>query len=142
MNLFKRKKEEKQVSRPLVIIIELVVAIIIFLCAIGLKWLIANRYNPRLIKLENQTVDNFTFSDFSVEYSDDKGLLKVNAINYTEEVISTDKITINLYAKNNTLISRIELPNKIILKPNEKYLISNEIATDVRVGKVEYIIGE
>ena len=142
MNLFKRKKVEKTISKPLVIIIEVSLAVIIFLCAIGLKWLITNRYNSRLVKLENQVVNNFTFSDCSIEYSEDKGTLKVNVINYTEEVISTDKVTINLYAKNNTLISQIELPNKIILRPNEKYLITTEIATDVRAGKVEYKIGE
>ena len=142
MGLFKKKKEEKRINKTVVIIIELFVAVVLFLCAIGIKWLLTNRYNPRIVKLEEQTVQGVTFEDFVADYSDITGKIKVNAINYTENDIVINGITLNLYAKDNTLISRIELPNKITLKPNEKYLITNEIATEVRIGKVEYEIGK
>ena len=142
MNLFKKKKEEKRISKPLVIITEFFIAIVVFLCAIGLKWLVANKYNPKIIKLDDQTVEGITFSDFKVDYTDGKGKLTVNAINYTENPIIITKVTLRLYSKDNILISEIEVPNKVTLKTDEKYLISNEIATDTRVGKVEYKIGE
>ncbi len=142
MSIFKKKKEEKRINKAVVIVIELFVAIILFLCAIGIKWLITNKYNPRIVKLEEQTVQGITFSDFVADYSNVTGTIKVNAINYTENEITINGLTLNLYAKDNTLISRIELPNTIILKPNEKYLITNEIATEARIGKVEYEIGK
>ena len=142
MGLFKKKKEEKRINKAVVIIIELFVAIVLFLCAIGIKWLLTNKYNPRIVKLEEQTVEGVTFSDFVADYSDVTGKIKVNAINYTENDIVIKGVTLNLYAKDNTLISRIELPNTITLKPNEKYLITNDISTEVRIGKVEYEIGK
>ncbi len=142
MNIFKKKKEEKRINKAVVITIELFVAVLLFLCAIGIKWLVTNKYNPRIVKLEDQTVQGITFEDFSVDYSDITGKIKVNAINYTENDIEINGVTLNLYAKDNTLIARVSLPTQKVLKPNEKYLITNEIATEVRIGKVEYEIGK
>lgn len=138
MGIFKRKKEPIRINKTLVIVIEFFVAIFIFLIAIGLKWLMANGYNPRIVKLQNQEVNGITFSDFVVDYSDGNGNLSVNAINYSNEEVKIDKLTLILYAKDNTVISRIELPEEIVIKPKENYLINNEIATETRVGKVEY----
>ena len=142
MNLFKRKKEVKTVSKPLVIVTEMVLAIIIFLSAIGIKWLVANKYNPKVVNLPNQTVEGITFSDFSIEYEEATGKLTVNAINYTDREIEVEKITLKLYSKDNTLVSEIEIPNGLKLNSNEKYLIANDINTRTRIGKVEYKIGE
>lgn len=138
MGIFKRKKEPIRINKTLVIVIEFFVAIFIFLIAIGLKWLMANGYNPRIVKLQNQEVNGITFSDFVVDYSDGNGNLSVNAINYSNEEVKIEKLTLILYAKDNTVISRIELPEEIVIKPKENYLINNEIATETRVGKVEY----
>ena len=142
MNIFRRKKEEKRISKPLVIVIEISIAVLLFLAAIGIKWLLANKYNPKILKFEDQIVEGITFSDFKLDYREDKNNLQVNAINYTEEEKNIKKIMLKLYSKDNTLISQIEVENDIKLKSNEKYLISATVDTEVKIGKVEYEIGK
>lgn len=141
MGLFKKKDPVKTCNKRCVIIIEIIVAVLLFLTLLGIKWLVTNiDEDANVIKLDNQTVENVSFVDFEVEYKDEQGNVTVSAINYTEEDITIPNLKIKLYASDNSLVSQIDVPEEIVLESNQEHLITSTIATTTKIASVEYVI--
>lgn len=141
MGIFKKKEERKPCNKRCVIVIEIIVAVLLFLTLLGLKWLITNiDENANIVKLDNQVVNNVSFVDFKVEYINEQGNVTVSAINYTGEEIEIPNLKIKLYSSDNSLISQIEVSNPIVLDTNQERLIASTISTTSKVASVEYVI--
>lgn len=137
MSLFRKKKESFGVDRKVVITFEIFGAIVLFLALLGIKWLYYN-VESSVIRLDNQTINDVSFVDFKADYTDDKVLVSVSAINYTEKELNIKNVKIRLYANDNNLISEINVPNIGVLATNQEYFIKNEIVLDVKIASVEY----
>lgn len=141
MGIFKKKGDKKLCNKRCVIAIEIIVAVLLFLTLLGLKWLITNiDEDANIVKLDNQVINNVSFVDFKVEYTDKQGDITVSAINYTNEEIEIPNLKIKLYSSDNSLISQIEVANPIALQTNQEQLITSTISTTSRVASVEYVI--
>ena len=89
----KKNKEEKvNMKKSTVIIIEVVVAVVVLLVALGIKFLVTNKENKNIVRLEDQLIENISFTDFILEYKDGKSVIDVTLINYTEEPIDVNKL--------------------------------------------------
>lgn len=152
-SLFKRwfkehenKEKAVKMKKSTIIIIEVSCALVILFAAIGVKYLITNKVDNNVIKLENQVVNNITFSDFTLKYEKKTSKITVNMINYTEENIEIKKLTIRLYAKDNTKVSEIVADlqtdgNATVLGPNQRTQIENSTKLDLTdISKVEYVV--
>lgn len=152
-NLIEKTMEELKDNTPKVkmkkktiIIIEVVCAVLIFATLLGIKYLITNKVDKNVVKLENQLISNITFSDFVLKYKDEKSYISVNLINYSKEEIKINKLTIKLYASDNTKVSEIlvdYLNNSapLVLGENQSTEVSNIIELDLTdIIKVEYVI--
>lgn len=141
----KKNKEEKvNMKKSTVIIIEVVVAVVVLLVALGIKFLVTNKENKNIVRLEDQLIENISFTDFILEYNDGVSTIDVTLINYTEEPIDVNKLTIKLYAKDNSKVSEIEIPfpdSTGRLETNQRTQAHNETEMDLRgIAKVEYIV--
>lgn len=138
---FKKKEEKKTVNRVVVIIIEILLALLLFLSLVAIKWAITTKDpDANKIKLDNQTIENISFVDFVIDYTNNEGKLTVSAINYTDEKVEISKLKIRLYATNNSLISTIEIPDEIVLDKNQEHLITASVGNIDKVASVEYVI--
>lgn len=138
---FKKKEEKKRVNRVVVIIIEILLALLLLFSLIAIKYVItANDSDANKIKLENQVVENVSFIDFVIDYTNNEGKLSVSAINYTENPLKITKLKINLYATNNSLISTVEIPDEITLEKNQEHLVTASVGNIDKVASVEYIL--
>lgn len=141
MGLFKKKEEPNKCSRRLIIIIEIIVAVLLFLTLLGLKWLFLNVHeDSNIVKLDNQVVNDVSFVDFQTKYENNKGEVSVSAINYLDKEITIPSLKIRLYSSDNSLVSQIEINEPIVLDANQEHLIENTIATNTKVARVEYVI--
>lgn len=141
MGLFNKKENRKPCNKRCVIVIEIIVAVLLFLTLLGLKWLIINiDEDANIVKLNNQVVNNVSFVDFKVEYTEEQGNVTVSAINYTGEEIKIPNLKIKLYSSDNSLISQIEVADPIVLETNQEHLIASTISTTSKVSSVEYVI--
>ena len=141
----KKNKEEKvNMKKSTVIIIEVIVAVVVLLVALGIKFLVTNKENKNIVRLEDQLIENISFTDFILEYKEGKSVIDVTLINYTEEPIDVNKLTIKLYAKDNSKVSEIEIPFPDLtgrLETNQRTQAHNETEMDLRgISKVEYIV--
>ena len=58
----KKNKEEKvKMKKSTVIIIEVVVAVVVLLVALGIKFLVTNKENKNIVRLEDQLIENISF---------------------------------------------------------------------------------
>lgn len=141
MGLFKKKDEEKKCSRRCIIAIEIIVAVLLFLTLLGLKWLFLNVHDDlNIVKLDDQTINDVSFVDFQTKYEDDKGNVSVSVINYTDKEVIIPSLKIRLYSSDNSLVSQIEVTDTIVLDAKQEHLIENTIATNTKVARVEYVI--
>lgn len=141
----KKNKEEKvNMKKSTVIIIEVVVAVVVLLVALGIKFLVTNKENKNIVRLEDQLIENISFTDFTLEYKDGKSVIDVTLINYTEEPIDVNLLTIKLYAKDNSKVTEIknafpEFAGR--LEKNQSIYVNHDIEMDLRgIAKVEYIV--
>lgn len=141
----KKNKEEKvNMKKSTVIIIEVVVAVVVLLVALGIKFLVTNKENKNIVRLEDQLIENISFTDFILEYKDGKSVIDVTLINYTEEPIDVNLLTIKLYAKDNSKVTEIknafpEFAGR--LEKNQSIYVNHETEMDLRgIAKVEYIV--
>lgn len=138
MGIFRKKKEVKTVNRTVVIILEVLAALFLFTVLLAVKWAITSiDKDAGKTKLENQVVDNLSFVDFVI---DKEGVLTVSAINYTEETLNFKSVKIRLYAKDNSLISQVEVPEELELEKNQEHLITADVGNIDKVYSVEYIV--
>ena len=141
----KKNKEEKvNMKKSTVIIIEVVVAVVVLLVALGIKFLVTNKENKNIVRLEDQLIENISFTDFTLEYKDGKSVIDVTLINYTEEPIDVNLLTIKLYAKDNSKVTEIKNPFPEFagrLEKNQSIYVNHDIEMDLRgIAKVEYIV--
>ena len=141
----KKNKEEKvNMKKSTVIIIEVIVAVVVLLVALGIKFLVTNKENKNIVRLEDQLIENISFTDFTLEYKDGKSVIDVTLINYTEEPIDVNLLTIKLYAKDNSKVTEIknafpEFAGR--LEKNQSIYVNHDIEMDLRgIAKVEYIV--
>lgn len=152
-NIFKKWKkhsddgsEKVKMKKSTIIIIEVVCAALIFGILVGIKYLVTNKANDDIVYLENQVVNNLTFTDFTLNYENEESKVNVKMINYTEENIQISKLIIRLYAKDNTKVSEITADfttdgNPYVIGPNQETLVENSVKLDLtNVSKVEYIV--
>lgn len=138
--------EKVKMKKSTIIVIEVLVALVVFGALIGVKYLITNKNNDNVIKLENQVVKNISFTDFTLTYEKKNSNIYVNMINYTEENIEIKKLTIKLYAKDNTQVSEIKADltvdgNPTIIGPNQQTAVENSTKLDLtNISKVEYVV--
>lgn len=137
MGLFRRKKE-KTYNRTTTIIIEISVALVLFLAAIGIKWLVTN-HDKKIgkINFDDQVVENLSFMDFELKTNTKEFM--VNVRNYTEEKEDVKELVINFYAEDNSLVSSIVVPG-FTLEKNQGTEVKGNVGTEVKLSKVEYII--
>ncbi len=142
--MFGRRKKEKLYSRKTVIAIEVIIAVLAILIGLGIKYLITNQATND-INLSDQTVNNITFSGFTINFEKDgSSKINVSLINYTKEEVVVNSVTMKLYAKDNTQIAAItyeqdEDNNKI--GPNQEVEIESSTSADLSgVTFVEYEI--
>lgn len=146
--MFKKGKKNKEEKVPMkkstVIIIEVLVAVVVLLAALGIKYLVTNRHDDNVVRLEDQLIDNISFTDFVLTYEEGKSTINVTLINYTEEPIDINKLTIKLYAKDNTQVSEITAPlneGAGRLESNQRTEITSVIELDLTdIANVEYVI--
>ena len=138
--------EKVKMKKSTIIIIEVACAVLVFGILIGIKYLVTNKVDDNVVYLENQVVENVSFTDFTLTYEDGKSTIKVNMINYTEENIEISKLTIKLYASDNTKVSEIIADlaadgNATVLGPNQETVVENVAELDLTdISKVEYVI--
>lgn len=147
-----RKKEvgldaKTKVKKSTIVIIDIIVLVLLGAIAIGIKYLVTNKVDKNLVKLENQTVNNITFSDFNIKYKKKKSHINVTLINYTAEEISINKLTIRLYASDNTNVSAITIDyledsgEPLKLGENQQTIVENSTPLDLTgITNVEYIM--
>lgn len=146
--MFKKGKKNKEEKVPMkkstVIIIEVLVAVVVLLAALGIKYLVTNRHDDNVVRLEDQLIDNISFTDFVLTYEEGKSTINVTLINYTEEPIDINKLTIKLYAKDNTQVSEITAPlneGAGRLESNQRTEITSVIELDLTdIANVEYVV--
>ncbi len=142
----KDDSEKVKMKKSTIIIIEVVCAVIVFGILIGVKYLVTNKVDNNVVKLENQVVKNISFTDFTLTYEDEKSTIKVNMINYTQENIEVNKLVIKLYASDNTKVSEVTANLAVdgvpmVLGPNQETAVENVAEIDLTdISKVEYVV--
>lgn len=149
--LFRKKEKgldkKTKMKKSTIIIIDVAVVVLLAAIALGIKFLVTNKIDKNVVKLENQVVNNVTFTDFNLKYKNKKSNIKVTMINYTAEEIIIKKLTIKLYASDNRQVSEITVDylenadEPLKLGENQQSTFENSTKLDLTdITKVEYII--
>lgn len=134
-----KKKEKMTLKKSTVIIIEVCVGLVVLLAALGIKYLVTNKADDS-IRFSDQVVSGITFSDFTIKKDEDNNnVITVNAINYSEESLDLERITVMLLTEDNIKVSEINFDFGYKLDKNQQIELMNTIAMDLSgVASVEY----